>query len=101
MMSNVPSVGEVNHPTPAPGPEPGTAEYLIAAIKAFSQVEQVTVETATEGHRKISKSVKTDIKRAQADVRRWERQTLQSLTECQNEVTEAMENIALDLEDEI
>ncbi|WOI34190.1 hypothetical protein R1T40_05515 [Tritonibacter scottomollicae] len=98
-MSTETTIGEGTTSVPASRPGIGTAEYLIAAIKAFSEIEQETVESLIVGQQKVSKEIKKEIKRAQADIRRWERQALQSLTETQNEVTEVMEEVALELDD--
>lgn len=98
-MSTETTIGEGTASIPASGPGIGTAEYLIAAIKAFSQIEQQTVESLILGQRKVPNEIKKEIKRAQADIRRWERQALQSLTETQNEVTEVMEEVVLELDD--
>lgn len=98
-MSTETTIGEGTASIPASGPEIGTAGYLIAAIKAFSQLEQATVESLIAGQRKVPKEVEKDIKRAQAGIRSCERQALQSLSETQNEVTEVMEEVTLELDD--
>ena len=65
-MSTETTIGEGTASIPASGPEIGTAGYLIAAIKAFSQLEQATVESLIAGQRKCprkSKKILNELKR--------------------------------------